>query len=233
MRSHMSSTVGQSASRGRSGRSESLLQQGRGDAAGVVRHDQRARRQDLAVAPHVARDDAHARARPRRAGRRSSSPRPTSWPARRDWPSRRRGRRTRAGRRPRRVRAGRPAPAGRAPPGRCQRGSARLRMAPVSSANPSTRTGSRFSGASRASDRIRSPGAAVRRRRRRSTPLGMTVTGPARVPLVPHRLGRRAADGDRGVEATQAGRVGCGHHPRLACRLVVDDVVDGRCRARW
>jgi hypothetical protein len=58
---------------------------------------------------------------------------------------------------------------------------ASVRVAPGcerwSAVKPSTRAGSRFSGASRASDRIRSPGARGGRGARTSTPLGTTVTG--------------------------------------------------------
>ena len=118
-------------------------------------------------------------------------------------------------------------PAAPPPPRRCRpRVSRASGCSRCSAAKPSSSAGSRFSGASRASDRIRSPGPVGERSGlERVDAVGDHRHRQPRVPLVRHRVGRRAADGDHGVEAAQAGGVHAGHHPRLGRGAVVDEVV--------
>ncbi len=191
--------------------------------------------QDLRVAADGRGDDADAVDAGRRAGRRSSSPRPTASPARRASPSRRPASTkpgsvtasSRPSARPGVRRAASPSPdAGE--------GEGRLGVvAGAARAKPSTRAASRFSGDSRARDRMRRPG-----RGRGCGPggrhrWGSPSTGLARVPLLAHRAAVASltaiAASKRRSRAVWTAPSARG----LAPRAVVDEVVARRCRARW
>ena len=173
------------------------------------------------------------RGRPRRGARTSSSPRLTSWPARRGSSI---------------------APSGSTNPGRvtypaspsrstwarraCSSGPVPARVSVASGCvlpelrEPVHEEGQSLLG-SQPRERQDPQSRCSRLPRRHVDPVGDDGHGDARVPLVPHRLGRRAADGDGAHRSDGSGPRGLQPSPAPCSPSGGRRRRRGRCRARW